>query len=344
MKLIIFFLLSGNLYTQTISGGGVGTYPKTDSVIDEKHNISTFESVVSATSFSGENILSLEGLEKFLHEEGPSLEFVLFMNEMIKNGTIVNPFLSDDVSLETENGMIFRINQTNETLSLPDWNNQWEIFPSHTQDDSLMDSWHNFDGMNNVIDDYENYINALKQTLLIPDMKEMNIYDQYIQLNKDRINRELVQKIYDYGNADPNTLFAFPRYQHGVDKNLDPVDNLNWKAAQEDIDKAVAQWWGNSSDFSTENQTNEIYIHGEKVSFNPYKKDSWEIHLNNGNAFNKEETMSFMRANWFSPSMVDVSLEKTESVIQNGWEISPDEMKKLQTMPFSVEINAGSGN
>ena len=209
-----------------------------------------------------------------------------------------------------------------------------------------MNDWYNFDGKDSLIEDYENYIHALKQVPSVQGMQDMNIYAQYIQLNKNRINRELLQRMYDYWNADPGTPFSFPRYQHDSDKNLAPVDNLDWRAAQEDIDKVVSQWKNHwpASDFSTENHINGAWIHGDKVYFNPYKKDFMEVRLNNGDALNKKKAMSFMRANRFSPSMVDIPSDRVHSVIQNGWEVSPDNMRKLQNMPFSVEFKGVSRN
>ena len=102
--------------------------------------------------------------------------------------------------------------------------------------------WEDDNDMENPIEDYENYINVLKLSQTMQN-DDFNIYAEYVISKRDRLEKEMMEDLYDYWNNDLDSPSNFDRYQHKSD--LFFQEDLNWERVQDDMNDAIKQWMKN---------------------------------------------------------------------------------------------------
>ena len=419
-----FLLLSAFnvLYSQTISGGGTGPYPKLDSsssfvldgqefgelaivdysqriirsasgndmksmFLEENHPYNNlmvrnneellfhpYNSHLADFEFTNNNLINMESIRDAFGdrniaphllsapinqiksvrlEDGTVLEIDILLN-MIQSTMNETLFYDGKVYENLSDTHSFHLKNDWEKSKIPEIFNSRMVFPQQTEMpwDSFATTRRSSENgnvenkINNPIADYEDYINALREFHGMEELEDINIYSQYLHLNKDRMQIESLKNLYDYWNTDLYSPSGFTRYQHNPGSEFSPAQNLDWMMAQEDIQNAVNQWMDyeqtgdDSNDWRWENQTDAAYVFQNKVYLNPYRMDVSEILLNDGTVFDMKNAKSLIGRNRHFPSMVDLPWDRIESVIlQDGLEISLEEIRELSSRPESVSLN-----
>ena len=306
------------LYSQTISGGGTGPYPKPNSsssfvldgqefgelaIVDysqriirsasgndmksmfheENHPYNNlmvrnneellfhpYNSYLADFEFTNNNLIDMESIRDAFGDRNIAPHLLSAPINQIKSvrledGTVLEIDILLNMIQSTMNEILFYDGKFYENLSDTHsfhFKNDWEksnipanfnsrmVFPQQTDM-----SWDSFattrrssengnmeNKINNPIADYEDYINALREFHGVEELEDMNIYSQYLHLNKDRMQIEFLKNLYDYWNTDLNSPSGFTRYQHNPVSEFSPAHNLDWMMAQEDINSAVNQW------------------------------------------------------------------------------------------------------
>ena len=238
VALCLLFSAFNVLYSQTISGGGTGPYPKPN----------------SSSSFVLGDYQGLDGFATF----DPSLQLIRIVKEMPLAG---NHWERSNISANSNLRKAFLL-QTRPTMPFDPAAVSWQ----------KEGNWNAENKINNPIADYESYLNDLQESQIMEGWDDVNIYAQYIHLNKDRMRMAVLKNLYDHWNTDLSSPSGFARYQYKPDSDFSPAQNLDWMMAQEDIQNAVNQWMDyqqsedDSNDLPWDRIESVIFQDGREVS------------------------------------------------------------------------------